>query len=366
MLAIREMTRRKLQFGLVTGVVTLIAYLVLMVTGLGLGLNQLAGTALLGMDGDFFAYSDRSNLSVIRSQLGEAQVRQIASAPGVQAAAAVGYVAAAVEYRPGEVETAALLGIDLGSIAEPAVIAGRALTPQDRRALLVDRSWASLTGTGIGDTLQVPVGLASEPFEVVGIVDEGSFFFQPAMFLLRDSWRSISYRAVDQETPFASVVLLQGRGLEGARGSGWEVVTKDTAFWNIEGVSAQQGTVDALRYMGLLIGAMVIGVFFYVITLQKVALLGVLKAIGASGWYLTAQGILQVFLVSVVGTSAAAGLAVLTKATVLSAETIPIAFTPGAIVSSTVAVVVAGVLGAALSMRQIGVIDPIIAMQQQQ
>lgn len=366
MFAIREMSRRKLQFGLVTGVVILIAYLVLMVTGLGLGLNQLAGTALLGMDGDYLAYSDRSNLSVIRSQLSEAQARSVASAPGVTASAAIGYAAAAIEYRPGEVETGALLGIDLGSIAEPAVVQGRALTPRDTRALLVDRSWVSLTGTGIGDTLQVPVGLSSEPFEIVGVVDQGSFFFQPAMFMLRDSWRGVSYRAVDQGTPYASVVLLQGDGLDGAAGSGWEVVTKDTAFWNIEGVSAQQGTVDALRYMGLLIGAMVIGVFFYVITLQKVALLGVLKAIGASGLYLTVQGMLQVFLVSLTGTLIAVALAVLTKATVLSAETVPIAFTTGAIVNTTVAVVVAGVLGAALSMRQIGAIDPIIAMQQQQ
>ena len=366
MLAIRELLRRKLQFGLVTGVVALIAYPVLMVTGLGLGLNQFAGTALLALDGDHLAYSDRSNLSVIRSQLSEAQVKDIASAPGVKASAAIGYVAAAIEYRPGEVETGALLGIDLESIAEPKVIEGRALTAQDRRGLLVDRSWASLTGTRVGDTLQVPVGLATEAFEVVGVVNQGSFFFQPAMFMLRDTWRTVSYRAVDQQTPYASVVLLQGSGLDGARGSGWEVVTKATAFWNIEGVSAQQGTVDALKYMGLLIGAMVIGVFFFVITLQKVALLGVLKAIGASGLYLTMQGMLQVFLVSLVGTAAAAGLAVLTKATVLSSETVPIAFTGSAVISTSVAVVVAGVLGAALSMRQIGKIDPIIAMQQQQ
>ncbi len=220
MFAIREMSRRKLQFGLVTGVVILIAYLVLMVTGLGLGLNQLTGTALIGMDGDYLAYSDRSNLSVIRSQLSEAQARSIAAAPGVTASAAIGYAAAAIEYRPGEVETGALLGIDLGSIAEPAVVQGRALTSRDTHALLVDRSWVSLTGTGIGDTLQVPVGLSSEPFEIVGVVDQGSFFFQPAMFMLRDSWRGVSYRAVDQGTPYASVVLLRGDGLDGAAGSG--------------------------------------------------------------------------------------------------------------------------------------------------
>ena len=57
MLAITEIRRRKLQFGLVTGVVTLIAYLVIMVTGLGLGLNQFAGTGLLALNGDYLAYT---------------------------------------------------------------------------------------------------------------------------------------------------------------------------------------------------------------------------------------------------------------------------------------------------------------------
>ncbi len=148
-------------------------------------------------------------------------------------------------------------------------------------------------------------------------------------------------------------------------GDGWEAVSKQAAFDNIEGVQAQQSTVNALRYMGLLIGAMVIGVFFYVITLQKVALLGILKAIGASGLYLVAQGLLQVFIVSIIGTALAAGLALLLEATVLSSDTVPIAFTTGAIVTTAVSVLVAGLVGAALSVRQVAAIDPIIAMQQQ-
>ena len=179
------------------------------------------------------------------------------------------------------------------------------------------------------------------------------------------SWRDLIYQGEAIEQPAASLVLLQGRDLDGARGEGWRIVTKQEGFNNIEGVQAQQSTVDALRYMGLLIGAMVIGVFFYVITLQKVSLLGILKAIGAPGLYLVAQGLFQVIVVCVLGAVLAVGLALLTEVTVLSSDTIPIRFTTGAMATSSISVVIAGVVGSLLSARQVASVDPIIAMQQQ-
>ena len=67
MIGLLEIRRRKLQFALIAMIVTLISYLVLMVNGLGVGLNQLAGSALLNLDADGIAYSARAGLSVIRS-----------------------------------------------------------------------------------------------------------------------------------------------------------------------------------------------------------------------------------------------------------------------------------------------------------
>lgn len=365
MLALLEIRRRRLQFGLVTGVVALISFLVLMVTGLGLGLNEAAGTALLAMNGNHIAYSKGADLSVIRSELGADSVKQISAQNGVRASAVVGYVAAAVEYSPDQIETSALIGVVPGSIAEPPVVEGRALTSDDRRAVLVDRSFIALTNKKIGDSIRVPERLNYQEFTIVGIVDQGYFFFQPAIYLLLDSWRGIKYPG-DENAPAGSIVLLQGSNIDGINGDNWVVVSKNTAFWNIEGVQAQQSTVDALRYMGLMIGAMVIGVFFYVITLQKVALLGVLKAIGASTRYLVWQGLLQVLVVSAIGTVLATALALLLDATVLSSDAIPIAFTASAVASTIAAVLVAALVGAALSARQVTSIDPIIAMQQQQ
>ena len=363
MLALIEIRRRKLQFGFVTGVVALIAYLIIMVTGLGLGLNEAAGTALLNLNGDHLAYAANSNLSVIRSRLSDLDVAEIRALPAADRATPIGYVAAVIEYGPEESDTAAVIGVIPGSFAEPAVVDGGPIAgPTD---ILIDRSWSRVVGTRVGDTLALPVGFETRDFTVAGIVDQGYFFFQPAMYVDIASWRDLIYQGDATQQPAASLVLLEGGDLDGTRGAAWRIVTKQAGFNNIEGVQAQQSTVDALRYMGLLIGAMVIGVFFYVITLQKVALLGILKAIGAPGLYLVSQGLLQVLVICVVGAALAVGLALLTEVTVLASDTIPIRFTTGAMTTSSISVVIAGVVGSLLSARQVASVDPIIAMQQQ-
>lgn len=363
MLALIELRRRKLQFGLVTGVVALISYLIIMVTGLGLGLNEQAGTGLLALNGDHLAYASNANLSVIRSRLTEEHVAEIAAAPGVEQASPIGYIAAVVEHGPGESDTAATLGVVPGSFAEPNVVEGEQLSAPGE--VLVDRAWVRLAGTAIGDMLPLPIGFEAQDFTVVGIVDQGSFFFQPTVYVPLEDWQALAYQGDPSLRPAASIVLIQGEDLDGTRGDAWQIVTKQEGFRNIEGVQAQQATVNALRYMGLLIGTLVIGVFFYVITLQKVSLLGILKAIGASGTFLATQGLLQVFLVTLGGALISVGLALLTEATLLSSDTVPIMFTTGALLTSALSVVAGGLVGAALSVRQVATIDPIIAMQQQ-
>ena len=68
-MGLTEIRRRKFQFALITLLVTLIAYLILMINGLGIGLNEQAGSALRGLDADALAYARNSDLSVIRSEL---------------------------------------------------------------------------------------------------------------------------------------------------------------------------------------------------------------------------------------------------------------------------------------------------------
>lgn len=367
MIGLIELRRRKLQFGLITLVVSLISYLVLMINGLGVGLNVQAGSALRGFDAESIAYSDKAGLSVIRSELSETTVNAIAEANGDRATAPVGYVAANYERANGTVRSAAFFGYEPGTVGEPDVVDGRALTPDDGRAVLADSSFLEYAGFEVGDTITVTVRLTAHEFTIVGEVDEGAFFFQPALYVLLDTWRELKYGPPSADQPRSSIVLVKGESLVGRDTTGYVVVDKATAFANIEGVEGQDATVEALRYFGYIIGGLVIAVFFYVITLQKVAHIGVLKAVGAGSGFVFWQLLVQVLAMSVVAACVSVPLAWATDEALRSMpDQVPIAFTTGTYVYTIVGLFIVSVLGTLISARQVMKVDPIIALGQQQ
>ncbi len=185
MVGLLEIRRRKLQFALIAAVFTLVSYLVLMITGLGIGLNELAGSALLNLDADRLAYSDTAGLSVIRSEMSQETVDLIADAEGVDDSAPLAYVAANYVDADGEIGSAALLGYDIGTIAEPEVTDGRALTPDDAFGILADTRFLGESNLSVGDTVTMQLRLETIEMEIIGEINEGAFFFQPTVYLLR-------------------------------------------------------------------------------------------------------------------------------------------------------------------------------------
>ncbi len=367
MIGLLEIRRRKLQFVLIALIVTLISYLVLMINGLGVGLNEQAGSALKNFNADAIAYSERAGLSVIRSELSAELVDEISQRFGAESSAPLGYVAANYMTDDGEIDSAAFLGFEPGTIGEPKVVDGRPLTPDDRDGLLVDSSFLRYSGLDVGDTVRVSIRLVERDFLIVGETDEGNFFFQPAVYLLRSSWQELKYGSSGPDLPAASIMLLKGKDAAGSSGEGWTAVNKSTAFANIEGVSGQQSTVQALQLFGFLIGGLVIGVFFYVLTLQKIGQIGVLKAVGASSFFVFRQVLVQVLAISIVGVAIAAPLAWATNRLLQQVPNpVPIAFTTSTFVGTSALLVLMAAVGAAFSGRQVAKVDPIIALGQQQ
>jgi putative ABC transport system permease protein len=108
-------------------------------------------------------------------------------------------------------------------------------------------------------------------------------------------------------------------------------------------------------------------VFFYVLTIQKVPQIGVLKAIGASDFYVFRQLLVQVLVLSLIGLAVSVPLAWGTERLLSSLpDAVPIGFTTGTYVTTCLAMLVTAVLGSLFSVRQVFKTDPIIALGQQQ
>jgi putative ABC transport system permease protein len=338
-----------------------------MINGLGIGLNKQAGSALLDLEADAIAYSSSSRLSVIRSELPSSVVEEVGSVDGVKDSSPLGYLSVNTKNPDGDIQAVALLGFLPGQLGEPKITNGKQLSADDKRGVLVDAKFLKVSNLIIGNTITLVNRLQTYDFVIVGEVSEGYFFFQPVVYLLLDSLREVKYGANTPDTPLASVVLVKGDDLVGIKTADFEIVSKQTAFANIEGVEGQQQTINALRLFGFLIGAMVIGIFFYVLTLQKIQQIGSLKALGASNFFLFKQMLVQVLTIIVIGlivsTVAAYG-----TYSLLSRlpQAVPISFNIETFLITSLLFIVTGLVGLIFSLRKVSKVDPIIAINQQQ
>ncbi|HLS62312.1 MAG TPA: ABC transporter permease, partial [Ruania sp.] len=124
--------------------------------------------------------------------------------------------------------------------------------------------------------------------------------------------------------------------------------------------SSENGSLQLMRGLLLVISALVIGAFFTVWTVQRSGEIAVLKAVGASTGYLLRDALGQALVLLVLGTGLGAGAA--TGLGLLAAGTVPFVLDVATVAVPVLSLVALGLLGAAVSLRQIVSVDPLTAL----
>jgi putative ABC transport system permease protein len=220
-------------------------------------------------------------------------------------------------------------------------------------------------GVSVGDTLLV--GPNATPVVVDGWVEDTSYLQQAGLWVDLPTWRTV--QNANRPDAFVAddvvqVLVVRGSGdltaaIDGATGT-TSSLTRDGAVDALPGVREQQSTFNAIIYSTLAVVLAVIGLFFSLLTLERTGLYGVLKAIGASSSRLFAGVVVQAVVVAVVAFVVGSTLALLGELA-LPAE-VPLQLTPGRFVFTFIALVVAAVLGSAISLRRVTRIDPASAI----
>lgn len=100
----------------------------------------------------------------------------------------------------------------------------------------------------------------------------------------------------------------------------------------------------------------VISIFLYILTVQKLPNLGVLKAQGVSTQYLVLSTLFQSFIMSVIGVIIAIILGEITAITLPSE--VPIVIDKSNIIVTGIGIIIMSLLGALIPIRQIAKVDP--------
>lgn len=360
-LGISEVKRAKLRFGLLTSAVALLVFLVLLLTTLaGALVGSLTG-ALDGLQAQGLVYSSAARDNIAASRLEPTTVDAVAAVPGVAAAGGIGTFTTRAEFSAGA-EDAQVFGFTPGAPGAPGGLSDGRL-PASAGETAVDGG-----GVAVGDTVTLqPTGIA---LTVVGLLRGAQFNAVPTAYVTLDTYDE-AITAANPGIPFVpinAVAFDVGEDADAAQvaASITETVpgvvgyTRADAVAKIPGISSITQSFGILVGLTFIIGIVVIGFFFLILTVQKLKSFTLLRAIGTPTRSLAATVALQISLVVVLASVIAVGLTLLAVQGLNTG--IPVRLDPVLILTTVGAVLVFSLLAGLLSIRRIARIDPATAV----
>ncbi|MBE7555115.1 MAG: ABC transporter permease [Anaerolineales bacterium] len=376
-LAFKEMWRNKGRFLLIGLVIALITTLVLFIAALAEGLGLGNREYIENLDAELLMYQKNVEFSIPSSRVGRSQLNNIARVPGVKEVGPIGFASTSIILSGQEPLDASLIGVEPGKPGAPPAREGHVLQSRRSKEAVIDQNVALEAGLKIGDTFTIKTIQGTEEkfytLRVVGITDSRRYSIQPSVFVPLLAWDEIKPKAQVERDP-AQEFIFNVVAVKLDNPASREVITQrieqqvsnleaadlKTAYENTPGYGPQQSTLNTQRTFTLLIGILVIGGFFQIQTLQKVAQIGVLKAIGASNLTVAIAAMLQIIVVTILGI-ALGGLGTLGLSLALSSIS-AIVFTPTAVVTAIVTLLLIGPLGGLVSIRLLLRVEPLRAL----
>lgn len=370
-LAFRELSFARGRFVLMGAVVALVAVLMVLLSGLSVGLvnDGVSGLQRLPVTSFAFQQDVEKSSAFSRSVVGTEVAKRWAAQPGVADAAPFGNTLVNGRSSDGVEVDLALFGIERGSFLEPDVSAGVPLS-SDGQVVLAQS--ADTEGIALGDTIVLePSG---QQLKVVGYLDgQHTFGHVDIGYVTLRSWQQAKAGLGDGE-PLPERVLNEATAVAvraeagadpdlaaGDKAAGTTSLTLEDSYGASPGYTAETSTLQLIQVFLYLISALVVGAFFTVLTIQRRGEIAVLRALGASKRYLLMESLLQ-SVVLLVGSAAAGIAAGLGLGALISGTEMPFALEAGPIAAATGLLLVLGVAGAGVAVLRITRVEPLAAL----
>ncbi|HGF8067746.1 TPA: ABC transporter permease [Enterococcus faecium] len=353
-LAIKEIRYSKLRYGLIIGIMFLITYVVFMLSGLANGLSEEFKKAIDDWDAQEIVLSEDANQVFAASQLTREDLTYIEGGEK----APIGLYSGAVKGK--NKENVTVFGTSKKAFLLPKLTKGHEF--KTKNEIIISQNLAD-SGYKIGDTIKI--GSYNDPLTIVGIFPATYYTVSPVIYTSLDTWTALKYGkqpfASEEEQPINGIVTKNSAKISKEKASKkLQLLTIETFIESIPGYSAQNMTLNAMIYFLFLVVAAVVGIFMYVITLQKTAIFGVMKAQGIKNSFIAKSLVAQSFIVGLVGVLVALVFAYLTSLILPSAMPFAVFWSQWLLYSGILIIV--AMLGGLFSIRTITKVDPITAI----
>jgi len=364
-LALREMRHAKARYMLIMVIMLLVSFLVLFVTGLARGLAYANISAVQNMPANHYVVQGDADQTFRRSQLADADLLKVQAVVGERNATPLGIQMSTITANDTDMKTdVTFFAVDMEGLIAPQTVAGEAITNGKQGSVLVDRKLEQ-SGIAIGGTIKDQA--TGMTWSVAGFVGDSSYSHTPVVYMNDSDWQTMKQgiSGGDQAVKAAFNVIAINATEEqvadiSAAVNNVEVITQKQAISSIPGYAAEQNSLLLMIVFLFVIAALVLAVFFYVITIQKTSQFGILKAMGTKMSYLAWSVVGQVMILSVV--SLCVSLVLTFGMNMSLPDSMPFELEPATMIMTSVLFIAMSLLGSLISVARVAKIDALEAI----
>ena len=296
-LAINEIKDAKLRYSLIVGLLTLVSYLMFFLSGLAFGLIDQNRSSIDQWKADTVLLSSEANKTIGLSNL-KLSDKESLSADNVEPFSQMVTVAMTEKNSNEAVkQKVSIFGVNNGSFLIPPVIQGR--TFEAKNEVVIEKSLSEKEGYSIGDTIKT--ANSDTELKIVGYTEKSRFNVAPVIYMNINDFQVLKYgdkKSIDN--PIIDAFVVKGQ-LQDYDSSVFQKVSVKDFINELPGYSAQILTFGLMIGFLIVISAIIIGIFMYVLTIQKTPIFGIMKAQGISNRIIGTSVLSQTFLLSLVG-----------------------------------------------------------------
>lgn len=352
-LAWKEIWHSKGKFSLIISVVFLVSYLVYFLTSLAYGLASSYTNGVNKLQADEIVLTVDSNNNIMMSFMKNEDYDAITVDSGSKAKLglfpAVIKDASATSTQDTR-EEIYVFGIENGSFIAPKETPSSGLLDNQ---VVADSSLKD-SGYNVGD--QLVVAGTTLTWEIVAFTDKATYQTAPILYTNLNTWKQLRYASVPFDV-FSAVVV---KGTVGSKGENLQVYTISEFIGTLPGYNAQVATFSIMIGFLIIIVAFVLGIFIYVLTIQKSSMFGVMKAQGISNFYIGNSVVSQTIIITGIGV--ALGLILTLVTGYFIGGFVPFAVNPLFYLGITLAFFLFSILGGLFSVGAVLKIDPLRAI----
>ena len=296
-LAINEIKDAKLRYSLIVGLLTLVSYLMFFLSGLAFGLIDQNRSSIDQWKADTVLLSSEANKTIGLSNL-KLSDKESLSADNVEPFSQMVTVAMTEKNSNEAVkQKVSIFGVNNGSFLIPPVIQGR--TFEAKNEVVIEKSLSEKEGFAIGNTIKT--ANSDTELKIVGYTEKSRFNVAPVIYMNINDFQILKY-GVNKVTdnPMINAFVVKGQ-LQDYDSSVFQKVSVKDFINELPGYSAQILTFGLMIGFLIVISAIIIGIFMYVLTIQKTPIFGIMKAQGISNGIIEISVLSQTFLLSLVG-----------------------------------------------------------------